>query len=239
MGELGGQCWENIQKKLKAKNIRIFKGFYFTFFIIILVLNYSFSQNCELELTGFNQKSNVAYLGVDNFVKMKSDSLKLETNNGEIFFDRNRFQYRPKTLGKAIIYSTSTRNMTKKSKVDSCEVTVKYLPFTFEFGYTTTFHKSTIQIKKKHLLSDCFYMRSTNTNLSAQAIILGFTIKIERNKSNIIERTFNDYDKETRNTISRLFESLKKDDIIIIDKLKYMYIEEHIIENKRVKIVVN
>jgi len=217
----------------------IIKEILYAFFFLVSTLNYGLSQDCKLKLSGFNQESDVAYLGVNNFIEVESESLQLQTNNGDILIDNNRVIYRPNSIGQAIIISNPKITTEIVARTDTCEVIVKYLPFTFELGHLTTFFKNKIEIEKEDLLNAKFYMRSTNTNLSAHAKILGFNIIIWRNNYKIIEKTYVDYNKENRNNILNLFESLELNDIIVVDKLKYMYLDEHIIEHKQIIIVVD
>jgi len=207
-------------------------------FFIVLTTTSGISQDCKLKLGGFNQDSNVAYIGVSNSIKSEAGLLELRTNNGKIIIENERYFYRPNLIGQAEIVSISKNIEGIVPKADTCEITIKYLPFTFEIGYKTTFFKSTIQVEKKSLIKEIFYVRSTNTNLNANAKILGFDLLIKRKGNKIIEKTYSDYEKPNRSEISNLFESLELNDIVVIDKLKYTYLQDVVIEHKQIRIVV-
>ncbi|MEL6655319.1 MAG: hypothetical protein AAFN93_20560 [Bacteroidota bacterium] len=193
-----------------------------------------YSQGCTIKLSGFNQETEIAYLGVTNRINFDpllefSQVIDCQVENGEVFIDEFGYQYRPSYIGNTTIKIFKQVDGIM-SLVDSCKIQIDYLPFTLYLGYRPLKPSDKIEVNKTQLLSQTFSLESTNTNLSAFARILEFAVRVERNNQTIFQSNYGLYNKQTDRGLKHDLSMLEKDDIVYITQLKYSYIDDHIID---------
>lgn len=186
----------------------------------------SFSQ-CRIELNGFNQEGDVAYLGVHNNVECSILNVHLETDNGA-FFRGRELKYIPSHLGpvKIMIYYSDGDH----HAFDSCSIRVEYLPFKLLLGKYVISKGRAPKIEKAEFLTRPFIMNALNTNLNANASILSFSIKVQREARTIFETHFDKYSREDFEKMNDEFDFIESKDRVLICNMRYQYVEEHIIQ---------
>lgn len=194
---------------------------------IILIQLSGNAQNCGIKIHGLNQESNVAYLGVHNSIDFESHfymiiDKEFQTTNGVIFSDAYGYKYKPSFIGKSMIKLFQIVDSIK-ILIDSCEIDVKYLPFTLEIGRHTTYFDDTIEMKKAELLENYFAVLSTNTNLSAMAKIVEFELVVVRNSEVIFKSNYFNYSKSVDLELKNDLQGIRPDDKVHINELKYSY----------------
>ena len=198
-----------------------------TVIIITLIQLNGNAQSCGFRIHGFNQDGNIAYLGVHNYIDFEGSfdtttSIEFQTTNGIIFPDKYGYKFKPSFIGKSIIklFKIVDEN---KSLIDSCEVDIKYLPFTLEIGRHTTYFDNTIEMEKSELLKSPLRVHSTNTNLSAMAKILEFEVVIIRNSEVVFKSEYFDYNRSVNLKLKNDLQQIQPNDKVYINELKYFY----------------